>query len=75
MCDGRRLVPAPGTDWEKQQLQLIRYAGKKATVHVVPCGYMADGFVKLPQYSLAVWPRHGSRPVAVELIDTSDILD
>ena len=75
VCDGRLLIPAPGTNWETQLLETIRYNGKPATVHVVPCGYMANGFVKLPQYALAVWPRQGPRPVAVELINTSDIVD
>lgn len=56
-------------------MKSIPYNGKTATVHVVPCGYQGNGFVMLPQYALAVWPRHGSRPVAVELIDTTDILD
>jgi hypothetical protein len=76
VCDGRQLHAAPGTNWETQHLQRIRYKSKAATVHVVPCGYStASGFVLVPQYSLVVWPRHGCRPVAVELINTSDIID
>ncbi len=75
VCEGRKLHAAPGTNWETQHLQRIRYNDKAATVHVVPCGYTANGFVLVPQFSLAVWPRHGPRPVAVELINTSDIID
>jgi hypothetical protein len=75
VCEGRQLIAAPGTNWEIQHLQRIHYKTKAATVHVVPCGYTDNGFVLVPEYSLAVWPRHGTRPVAVELINTSDIID
>ena len=76
VCGGRLLQAAPGTNWETHPLQSIRYNGKEASVHLVPCGYMpvAGVFVKVPQYLLAVWPRKGPRPVSVALITASDIM-